>query len=359
MIYEPQILNIDALLKPIEGNSRGGPYLLHKDDESYIALMEARQMDENPPEGALSSEIKVANWPKIVQIATKILATKSKDLEIAVWLIEALVKHQGFSGLCEGLHLLTKFLEVFWHDLHPGVEEGELDLDYRAAPLENLCEDLPFWIRSVPLSQDTEGENYDWWQWQAIQEREMEGVVEDHVFDQAVASTPTDFYTVTRRNLSRCQDACERLSQILDEKFGAARFNLSDIIAALQDCYMIIDDVLQQRSTEDAPEITLEANSDAKVNATLSEDKCLPLPGDKSQTLTPSSRADALHRLEIIAAYLNQTEPLSPIACLIQRAVRWGKMPLDQWLREVIRNESVLEELQDILGLNEMKVHEH
>ena len=58
-----------------------------------------------------------------------------------------------------------------------------------------------------------------------------------------------------------------------------------------------------------------------------------------------------MRRLSEIAAFFQKTEPHSPVAYLVQRAVRWGNMPLDSWLRDVIKDESVLFNLRETLGL--------
>jgi type VI secretion system protein ImpA len=62
------------------------------------------------------------------------------------------------------------------------------------------------------------------------------------------------------------------------------------------------------------------------------------------------SRQDALKRLSEVAEFFRQTEPHSPVAYLVQRAVKWGNMPLDNWLQEVIKDETVLGQLRETLG---------
>ena len=59
-------------------------------------------------------------------------------------------------------------------------------------------------------------------------------------------------------------------------------------------------------------------------------------------TLELQSRADALRQLAAVADYFRRTEPHSPVSYLVQRAVRWGEMPLEAWLQNVIHDESVL-----------------
>ena len=62
-------------------------------------------------------------------------------------------------------------------------------------------------------------------------------------------------------------------------------------------------------------------------------------------------RAGALRQLAAVAEFFQKTEPHSPIAYLVQRAAKWGEMPLDEWLQEVIKNPGVLGEVRETLGI--------
>src|SRR5690606_21328360 len=64
------------------------------------------------------------------------------------------------------------------------------------------------------------------------------------------------------------------------------------------------------------------------------------------------SRRDALKRLADVADFFQKTEPHSPVAYLVQRSVKWGNMPLESWLRDVIKDESVLGQIRQTLGFN-------
>ena len=64
------------------------------------------------------------------------------------------------------------------------------------------------------------------------------------------------------------------------------------------------------------------------------------------------NRQDALKRLADLAEYFRKTEPHSPISYLVQRAVKWGEMPLETWLQDVIKDEAVLFQLRQTLGFN-------
>jgi type VI secretion system protein ImpA len=70
------------------------------------------------------------------------------------------------------------------------------------------------------------------------------------------------------------------------------------------------------------------------------------------------SRQEALKRLEEVARYFRQTEPHSPVAFLVQRAVKWGNMDLNGWLDDVIKDQAVLSQLRETLGLQSAGVDE-
>ena len=63
------------------------------------------------------------------------------------------------------------------------------------------------------------------------------------------------------------------------------------------------------------------------------------------------ARDQALAQLAQVADYFRRTEPHSPVSYLVQRAIAWGQMPLDAWLVDVIKDNSVLAGLRETLGL--------
>jgi type VI secretion system protein ImpA len=64
------------------------------------------------------------------------------------------------------------------------------------------------------------------------------------------------------------------------------------------------------------------------------------------------NRQDALKRLTDIAEFFRKTEPHSPISYVLQRAVKWGNMPLELWLQDVIKDETVIYNIRQTLGFN-------
>jgi type VI secretion system protein ImpA len=63
------------------------------------------------------------------------------------------------------------------------------------------------------------------------------------------------------------------------------------------------------------------------------------------------SREDALRRLEEVGEYFRKHEPHSPVAPLVARAARWGRMPLEEVLKEVISDPGALTKIWETLGI--------
>ena len=70
-----------------------------------------------------------------------------------------------------------------------------------------------------------------------------------------------------------------------------------------------------------------------------------------SEGIEPRDRPEALRRLAAVAEFFRKTEPHSPVSYLVQRAARWGEMPLEEWLQEVIKSQDVLGEVRETLGI--------
>jgi len=96
-----QTIDLEAILKPIPGGNPAGKDI--RDSKDFDILKEARREEEALSQGDWKREAKTADWPKAIQVATKILTTQSKDLQVAAWLVEALLKRHGFGGLRDGL----------------------------------------------------------------------------------------------------------------------------------------------------------------------------------------------------------------------------------------------------------------
>src|SRR5437660_1285963 len=131
----------EDLLVPIAGDNPSGADVRYDTKLLlYDKIKEARRQDDDLAQGDWQHERKVADYSQVVKLAQEALAVRTKDLQLAAWLSEAMLHTEGFSGLRQGLRLCHGLLSSFWETLYPPIEDGDLEL--RTAPLEWLASSI-------------------------------------------------------------------------------------------------------------------------------------------------------------------------------------------------------------------------
>jgi type VI secretion system protein ImpA len=64
-----------------------------------------------------------------------------------------------------------------------------------------------------------------------------------------------------------------------------------------------------------------------------------------------ASREQAFRQMTEIAEYFRKTEPHSPVSYLLEKAVRWGNMPLHELMQELISDESTRTRFSELTGV--------
>jgi type VI secretion system protein ImpA len=362
----PQTIAIEALLAPIAGENPAGESLRY--EGTYDTIQDQIREEDVLEQGDWQRETKTADWRAAVTTASEALTTKSKDLQLAAWLTMALVKRHGFAGLRDGCRLLRELIEGFWDSLYPELEDG--DAEFRAGPLEGLNGRLPLLIKQVPLTKSGE-DVYTWLHWEearmvdnlarqnqeeALQAALADGKVSSEQLNKAVAATPRAFYEILLEDVQQSKDECEQLDRVSDEKFGRSAPSLIDIKKTIDECLDFIKSTVKKKRAQEG----IKDEDGDRSPATNGLDEAAgfqghDLPsvdvGSGSVPFAPVNRADAIRRLEAVAAFFRRTEPHSPVSYLVQRAARWGRMPLEEWLQEVIKSEDVLGQLRETLGI--------
>jgi hypothetical protein len=116
-LHKPAVIDIEAMLQPISEESPSGESLRYSG--IYDEISEARRADDNLNQGAWQTELKVADYRRVIELAVPAITSQSKDLQVAAWLSESLIKTHGFTGLRDSIQLLTGLQSNFWDTLHP------------------------------------------------------------------------------------------------------------------------------------------------------------------------------------------------------------------------------------------------
>lgn len=361
----PPVIDIDALLEPISDDSPAGESLRYSG--IYDEIAEARRSDDALAQGDWATELKSADHRRVVELAVPALTSQSKDLQIAIWLTEALVKLHGFAGLRDGVQLVTKLQETFWDTLHPVVEDG--DMEGRANAISWLDTQGSAFVQTVPL---TAGAGYGYVNWVDAKrfdfpdnidslsadeqekfndlrsQAEREGRVTADKWRSAVAQTRRSFCEQNSHALGECIEALSALDSVNEQLYDRNQVpGLSSLRKSLD---QVRDQAGKLLELKRAEEPTIEDSYSESGEDVQSEG------GEgfaNGMTTGPiKNRAEALKRLAEIATFFQRTEPHSPVSYLIQRAVKWGNMPFESWLQDVIKDDTVLSQLRETLGLN-------
>jgi type VI secretion system protein ImpA len=64
-----------------------------------------------------------------------------------------------------------------------------------------------------------------------------------------------------------------------------------------------------------------------------------------------TTRDQAYRQLREVAEFLRRTEPHSPVAPLLDRAVKWGSMSFESLVQDVVKSEDARQQIGELLGL--------
>lgn len=353
------IQDFETLLAPIAGPNPAGeslPFDVRKklDDlrkeinPSLFAPDDPRRPEQPQP----------ADWHAIEQITKDTLTRSGKDLLAAVRLTEALVKRYGFAGLRDGFRLLRRMVSDCWDRIHPVIQDG--DTEARSAVFNWLDDDFkgarfPHTLRTVPLTNAKDKHNgkvetnHGCQAWRNAKDSEYRGPVTAQVLEQAVAATSREDCQTIADELAASATELTELTKSLKSKMGDAAPGLGQVREALLECQELAQQILKRKGPAPiaVPEAaTAPAEAGAQPTATMT-----------SATRRPLTREDALAQLAEASALLLQMEPHSPIAYMVQRAVKLARLPLPELMRVLVRDSGVLGQLDRDLDLG-LEVHE-
>jgi len=231
-------MQIDKYLENISDDAPCGEYL--KYDKIYDDIREAKREDDpRLPQGVWKTELKKANWKKVIDLCDNVLQTKSKDLQILAWYAEATSSLNGWEGMYDGLELFLSVCDKFWENIYPLVD-GD-DYDYRMAPIVSLITRLSDISLLIPVTQavDDDGNAYrlaDWIEARHNSKITQNGAQSFSSLHEAIATTDDKFLITTEHFLQKIINVLERLNKFLNDKssndapsFATLRTNINEV----------------------------------------------------------------------------------------------------------------------------------
>lgn len=341
--------DLDTLLAPIEGDvaagvdpREGGPgsdvYLRLKDLRATARLAERDAAQGEAETDPLRAGVR--EWDELGASAAELLRTSAKDLEVAAWMTEALLRTAGIQGLADGFATMAGLIERYWDDgLYPAADEdGD---ETRMAPLFGLFGqggtgtllqplklvalsdygDAVVTLYTAEVASATPPPRLADEDAQALVDERRQAALE--AVRVGIGRSSTGFLTALRTAFVRAIAALDALMSVIDRVSDFGRFG-SQVGEPLAGALRLIDD--------HAP--VAAANAAAR-----SEEADAPgavADGAKPGARGPTTRQDALVAVLALADFFDASEPQSPVGPALRDVVRRARLPLDALLLELL-----------------------
>jgi len=331
----------DDLLNPIEGPNPSGANLRY--DPVYDKIKEARREEDQPPPGMTERDRKVAENPLVIKLVTDLLTKKTKDLQLAAWLTEALLKQKGFGGLKDGLALCFGLVDKFWDTVFPELEDG--DAQSRGAPLGFVGTKLEIPLKLVPVVEKASYSLLDYQQSREVGYEDQaksddvkkkraalvkEGKLTPEAFDKVFEETPKKFYAQAEQDLDACLQTLAQLKKTCDEKFGDDGPAFGPLQSSLDATRHLIHGFLQKKREKEPDPVEVTATAENAAEGETQAEGAGPVRTgvliSVETSSEPPDRLDAIRKVAEAAAFLRRREPNSPASYLMLRGLRWGEL---------------------------------
>ena len=287
-----------------------------------------------------------------MKLASDALATKSKDLQIAVWLGEAYIKREGAAIIQPVLRLLLELQKEFWPTIYPEVDEGDTGL--RAVPLQwganryaTLVYELSLTKSGITyhayksaraLGYEADARNNEA-KTKSRAEALKRGNLTAEDVDDGLAASPKSFYAALDASLQGARDVLEDLAIYCEEQYGEDGPSYRKLRDSLEEVHNVVNSLLSDKR---------EIEPDAVVAAPVAEPEPVAVEAPVAvaavagpppvATATPAAATtsfsaaapqswdDAVARVEACVAYMHSQRLGSSVPYLMQTAIRWGEL---------------------------------
>lgn len=357
-------LEVSQFLNPIAENDVCGEDLSFSNQ--FHAIKKAKTQDDPLLDlGDWVVEPKQADWVFVSNTIKQLLVEKTKDIRLLVWLSEAWGNLYGYTGIGYSLELTHRMLDQYWDEIYPKIDDD--DLDQRLGILQGFVNQLPGLIKQVPLTNSqplyslVDYENFLHQQNKRLKNLETEEDVgsspDFELFNQSVKNMSQSMQLQSYQNFSHITTHWENFKKIVNDlmqldapSFAGIDSQIEDINKSLRKIYKVDLGVSIAEQNIRAQSNTHIEESIVATGNTNSYNGPLFQPTQKSHI---QHREQAMLVLAEIADYFEANEPHSPISYMLQKTIKWSKMPLHEWLAQVIKDDNPLVSIQELLGVEQ------
>jgi type VI secretion system protein ImpA len=337
--------SFDQLLVPIATNGGVGEWLRY--DPTYGKIRDARReeddgMNREPWEG----ELKRANWQDVERLCRELLTTRTKDLQLVLWFIEARIHIYGINDLQNCTDFLLRYVQNFWQNSYPQITDDptqEFRIHLLEAFLRSTCEQIvlepiselsQFFTSTINLAKCFEADN--------LEKSSKRGGDAADFFQKAILKglvtmdrIRNALREVNKENgvlkVSQIEEIIKNLNNtdtLLSEKIGneSPRFDeIINLLGELKGLYNLCQKVPEEKNSDQA--------DPTKITQNLSAEENTEKTNKDGNVIT--DRAGVYNALRQLGDFLITLEPHSPSPALIKLVSSWENKTLSQILAEL------------------------
>jgi len=182
------------------------------------------------------------DWSTFRTIVEQALCTRTKDLELAMFLTEACSRIHGFAGVRDGLWAIGSLIDGFIDNgLHPEAIDGDFVFQY--GKLNWLNEKFPDIIREIPITKRPEpGTNYSLVY--RDESRRQGGAITAAEFDAAAMAGSADDYVEMLAVIDEVDVELGQYESIAKKRYGEESVLTSAVKEALEECRIAVQSIL-------------------------------------------------------------------------------------------------------------------
>jgi len=378
--------NIEQLLAPISDEAICGVYL--KGDRSLyrplrnefnVALTSLRKLTQNPDASELEAlhEENINNWSAISGSLMKTFNSQSRDIELIGWMLASqIILDTSMKSFSVTLDWFSQLAESSWDALHPILPEKKLKSETEKGRQDERCEaQLNAFTQLLGESEESSllyapilmmpiVGHITFYQYQSAEKRGELSVLRQQATREAQSAREEILALLA--NIAVAETGLEHLVQVTKRKameHGVNPPNFRSVQSLLDKVKGAVTQLTGLRLAEksepapvavaaeteqvtakspesasaDVAQASVEMQSEAEASYSQQQLTVNNMRSLSEVANTNSMNRDkAFHQLRELAEFFRVSEPHSPVSFLIEKAIRWGYMPLPDLLNEMM-----------------------
>lgn len=324
------LIDVNSLLQEVSSDAPCGENLQY--DPAFHELEQSARGKPEQEFGDIKIPAEEPSWQGVQEKALALLS-RTKDLRVAMYLTQALLRTGGFAGLDESLILLRGLLEQHWDAVHPQLDaDGDNDPTMRVNALAPLCDPQTVLrsVREVPLVNSRVLGQFSLRDIEIAAGKLSAGdqpSPEPGAIDAAFMEADLTELQRTTEAVNHSLEQVAAIEAVVTERVGSeCAMHMGPLSGTLKEAQQVLVAHLAQRGV-DAP--TGPEETGVEVAG--------PAGGVAAPTLSGSinGRGDVVRMLDKVCEYFRQHEPSSPVPLLLQRAKRLTSKDFMEIMRDI------------------------